>query len=250
MEIYNTTLPHKSLIHEVWDLCDANVKSYPLEKVIRRVNASMETLVAKILTADGTWQFDDTNYTDLPVGTGTLVSGQASYSFASNYLEILEVMVLDTNGIYQRIEPFDPSELGKSFDEWVSSASGTVPNGIPLYYDKVGDTIQFDAAPTAAFATLASGLKVRFKRTIKLYTMSDSTTITSGEETVEPGIASPYHVTIAKMSALPFCKSYKKDRVAQLDFDIREEVADMIGFYSRREKDVRHQATSHQISFR
>ncbi len=250
MEIYNVSDESKSLIHEVWDLVDANVTSYPLNKVVRRVNSSLETLVAKILTADGTWQFDDTNYTDLPVGTGALVSGQSSYSFAANYLEILEIMVLDVNGLYRRIKPFDPSELGVSFDEWVTSASGVVPNGIPLYYDKVGDTIQFDKAPTAEFATLAAGLKIRFKRTIKLYTMSDSTTITSGEETREPGIVSPYHVTIAKMVALPFAKSYKKDRVAQLVLDIREEQASMIGFYSRREKDVRHQATSAPISFR
>ncbi len=250
MQLYNVTLPHKSLIHEVWDLCDADINSYPLEKVVRRVNSSLETLVSKILIADGTWQFDDTNYTDLPVGTGDLVSGQSSYSFAAEYLEILEVMVLDVNGLYRRVLPFDPSELGVSFDEWVTSASGVVPDGVPLYYDKVGDTIQFDKAPTAAFATLTAGLKVRFKRTIKLYTMSDSTTITSGEETREPGIASPYHITVAKMAALPYCKTYKKDRVAQLDADITEETASMIGFYSRREKDVRHQATSELISFR
>ena len=74
MRLYDTTLPHRSLIHEIWDLCDADITSYPLRGVVRRVNSAIEALVGKIINTDGTWQFDDTNYTDLPVGTGTLIS--------------------------------------------------------------------------------------------------------------------------------------------------------------------------------
>lgn len=249
MQLYNTTLPHKSLIHEIWDLCDADITSYPLRIVIRRINSAMETLVGKIINTDGTWQFDDTNYTDLPVGTGNLISGQSSYSFASEYLNVLEVMILTTSGVYRRITPFDPEELGMSFDEWVNSSSGTPPNGFPEYYDKVGDSIRLDKSPTATYATLTNGLKVRFKRTAKLYTMSNSTTITSGEETVEPGIASPYHVTLAKIAALPYCKNYKKDRVLQLQIDITEETKDMLKFYSKREKDKRFIMTTKKINY-
>ena len=90
--------------------------------------------------------------------------------------------------------------------------------------------------------------------------MSDSTTITSGEETVEPGIASPYHQLVAYMSAIPYCTSYKKDRVEGYKREIGSDdqrspyyggmTMDMIKYYSRREKDVRHQATTESISFR
>src|SRR3990167_11453437 len=110
-----TLLNIADLNAEIRSLCDASTVSYTAADLLRRVNNALEVLVGKIINADGTWQWDDTNYTDLPVGTGTLVSGQSSYSFASEYLDILEVMILTTDSKYQRITPFDPQELGMSF---------------------------------------------------------------------------------------------------------------------------------------
>ena len=229
---------------EIRDLCDADTTSYMAATLLRRVNSALETLVGKIINADGHWQYDDTNYTDLPVGTGTLVSGQSIYSFSSEYLDILEVMILTTGGIYQRTTPFDPSEMNQSWDEWVGSATGTIPNGFPQYYDKVGDSIRFDRSPTATHATLTSGLKVRFKRTADLFTSAQVTTGTK-----VPGIASPYHQLIAYMAAIPYCMSYKKDRVEGYRREVGSEnrespyyggmMLDMVNFYARREKDDR-----------
>ena len=219
---------------EVRSLCDADSTSYIAADLLRRVNNALETLVGKIINSDGHWQYDDSNYSDLPVGTGNLVSGQSSYSFSSEYLDILEVMILTTGGIYQRITPFDPSEMNQSWDEWVGSATGTIPNGFPQYYDKVGDSIRFDRSPTATHATLTNGLKVRFKRTADLFTSAQVTTGTK-----VPGIASPYHQLIAYMAAIPYCMSYKKDRVALYEKNVDEMTKDMIDFYTRREKDDR-----------
>src|SRR3990167_5957824 len=230
------------LNQETRDLCDADTVSYPAATLLRRVNSSLETLVGKIINADGNWQYDDTNYTDLPVGTGNLVSGQSSYSFSAEYLDILEVMILTTGGIYQRITPFDPSELGMSFDDWVGSATGTPPNGFPQYYDKLGDSIRLDRSPTATHATLTNGLKVRFKRTADLFTSAQVTTGTK-----VPGIASPYHQLIAYMAAIPYCMSYKKDRVALYEKKVVEMTRDMILHYSKREKDVRKIMTPKRI---
>src|SRR3990167_10064469 len=197
------------LQQEIRDLCDADSTSLTDATLLRRINSAFETLVGKIINADGTWQFDDTNYSNLPVGTGTLISGQSSYSFASEYLDLLEVMILTTGGKYTRINPFDPDELDMSFDEWTNSSTGTPPDGFPQYYDKVGDSFKLDKSPTATYCTLTNGLKVRFKRTADLFTSAQVTTGTK-----EPGIASPYHPLIAYMAAIPYCMSYKKDRVA------------------------------------
>lgn len=229
---------------EIRLLCDADTTSYRDDALLRRVNSSLETLVGKIINADGNWQFDDTNYTNLPIGTGDLVSGQSSYSFSSEYLDILEIMILTTGGIYQRITPFDPSELGTSFDEWVGSSTGTPPDGMPQYYDKLGDSIRFDRSPTAAHVTLTAGLKVRFKRTADLFTSGQVTTGTK-----EPGIASPYHQLICYMVAVPYCMSYKKDRVALYEKKVIEMTSDMIDFYTRRAKDERPVYTTEFIPY-
>ena len=219
---------------EVRSLCDADSTSYTAADLLRRVNNALETLVGKIINADGTWQFDDTNFTTLPVATYTLTSGLSSYSFAEEYLDILEVMILTTGGIYQRITPFDPGEMNLSWDEWVNSATGTIPSGFPQYYDKLGDSIRLDRSPTATYATLTAGLKVRFKRTADLFTSAQVTTGTK-----VPGIASPYHQLIAYMAAIPYCMSYKKDRVAFYEKKVDEMTKNMVLFYSKREKDTR-----------
>lgn len=243
MDFYNTSTTENSLVHEIWALCDANITSYPLADVTRRVNAALEELVGKIIAADGQFQYDDTNYTDLPISTGTLVSGQSTYSFASEYLDILEIDILDLQGRYLKITPFDSHELGMSFDEWVNSSSGTVPNGFPRYYDKIGDTIRLDRAPTAAYCTLASGLKVYFKRTVSLFVVATE----DGTTGTDPGLPSPYHVLLAYKAALPYCVSYKKDRVGGLmkmiGSDNRRDpyyggmTRDLVKFYGLRERD-------------
>ena len=215
-------------------LCDADTTSYTAANLLITVNNALEVITGKLINSDGNWQFDDTNYTDLPIGTGNLVSGQSSYTFSSEYLDILEVMILTTGGIYQRITPFDPSEMNMSWDEWVNSSTGTIPNGFPQYYDKVGDSIRLDRSPTATHATLTAGLKVRFKRTADLFTADQVTTGTK-----VPGIASPYHQLIAYMAAIPYCMSYKKDRVALYEKKVDEMTRDMIEFYARRAKDER-----------
>ena len=72
----------EDIIAEARDLVDATSTSYPDAKILRRLQPIEEEIVSKIINADGTWQFDDSNNTDLPVGTATLTAGTALYSFA------------------------------------------------------------------------------------------------------------------------------------------------------------------------
>src|SRR3990167_3535827 len=88
------------------DLCDSTDTSFPVQKKVLHLNVALETLIGKILEADGDWQWDDTNYTDLPRGTGTLVEGQESYSFASEYLNIqmLEVLIDSSPDVWHKLK--------------------------------------------------------------------------------------------------------------------------------------------------
>jgi len=52
------------------------------------------------------------------------------------------------------------------------------------------------------------------------------------------------------MAALPYCKSYKKDRVAQLQRDIEMETKELINHYGQRERDSRKVMTMESVSFR
>lgn len=244
MNFYNTTDTEDSLVHETWDLCDADITSYPLAKVTRRFNHALETLVGKIVAADGTWQYDDTNFTDSPRGTATLIEGQEAYSFASEYLEVEQIDVLDTGGVYRRILPFDPDDLsdGMSPEEYFGSTTTTTKKGFPEYYDIQGDTIRLYPAPTSTAVTLAAGLRILFKRTADLFTVSDTTQ--------EPGLPSPYHVLLAFYAAIPFCVSYKKDRVEWLEKKWDEGTKDLIKFFGHRERDRRKIMSNKRVNFR
>ena len=235
----------QDLVSETRDLVDANSTSYPIAALTRRINEGYELLIGKILEADGDWQWDDTNYTELPRGTGTLVEGQETYAFASEYLNIHMIEILDnaSPAKFYKLKPIDSMNLGDiSPEEYFGLESNGDPRkGKPEYYDKVGDTIILYPAPAATSVTLASGIRIWFQRTADLFTTTDTTQ--------EPGLPSPYHVLLCYYGAIPYAMSYKKDRVAWLEKKWDEGIKDMIAHFGKREKDKRKIMTMKAINY-
>src|SRR3990167_9894101 len=93
------------------DLCDSNDTSYPVAKKVLHANVSLEELVALIIESDGEWQFDDSNHTNLPVGTIDLTGSQSDYSFNEEFLAIEQVLIKDDDGNFQTLKPIDPREF-------------------------------------------------------------------------------------------------------------------------------------------
>jgi len=227
-------------------LCDADSTSYPDAALLRRENSALETIVGKIINADGMYQWDDTNYTDLPRGTGNLVEGQSVYSFASEYLQILEMDVKDVNGNWSRLKPLDHNELdGLTPEEYFGHTSGTITTGMPTHYDLFADdSFRLYPTPTATAVTLTAGYRIWFKRTADIFTSAQVTTGTK-----VPGIPSPFHPLICYMSAIPYCMSYKKDRVALYEKRVMEMTDDLLKHYASRDKDKRKIMTMKKINF-
>lgn len=232
---YNSHATNQDLVSATRDFCDADSSSYPIEELTRNFNAGYELLIGKVIGSDGAWEWDDTNYTTLPRGVGTLVEGQEAYSFASNYLNIRSVEVLDVNSpaVFRKLTPFQDLDLGnRGPEEYFGLESDGSPKiGFPRYYDKEGDTIKLYPAPTSTQVTLSSGLRVWFQRTADLFTTSDTTQ--------EPGLPSPYHVLLAYYAAIPYCMKYKQDRVVWLNDQWNRGIAELLAFMGRRSKDER-----------
>lgn len=239
----------RAICQEIDRLCDSTDTTYPRLDKTARVNDAMEELVGSIISADGVWEWDDTNQTDLPVGTGTLIEGQESYSFASEYLKIKRIKIKDLNSnwvLLKQIDQQDLEEKGIAIETYFGTASGSATKGLPQYYDILGDTIRLYPSPTSTAVTLSSGLKVEFVRTAVLFTPV-STTAT---DSTEPGLPSPYHVLLAYKAALPYCMSYKKDRVALYQLQIEKMERNLIKFYGRRNPDHRNRMSTSAIPFR
>ena len=220
------------LLQEARDLCDADATSYPTTGLLRRVNSAIETLVSQIIQVCRDFPFDDENFANIAQGTIDLSEGVSKYTITDRFLTILEVKVKDTAGVLHIVEPVTQEED----DTIVETAEAAT--GLPSKYRIVGRTIFLRPAPTAGSVTLAAGLKFSYTRTSYQITSDD---VNAG--TLIPGIATSWHITIAKMAALPFCKSYKPDRVPQLERDIFTETQECIRFYAGRLKDKRHRLT-------
>ena len=225
------------------DLCDSTDTSYSVEKKVLNINVFYEELVGKIINADGTWQYDDTNYTDHPRGKGTLVEGQEDYSFSSEYLQIEAIEILNLNTVYVRIDPLDHQELkGLSPQEYFGVDSSGNPNkGFPRYFDQVGDTIRLYPAPASTSVTLTKGIRTWFKRRPDLFTTSDTTQ--------EPGLPSSYHHILAYGAAIPYCMKYKKDRVAPYQARVKEMTEGLLEHYAHREKAKRKIISMKEINY-
>ena len=227
------------IVLEIYALTDSDSTSYPSATLLRRMNAAYEKVVGRIMCQDGNWEFDDTNYTDYPRGTNTMVAAQHDYAFDTAHLAIESVQVKDISGIWHFLSPFDKNEIGIPLEEYYKT------DGLPEVYDKDGQSILVYPAPTAATTTLVAGLKVHFRRTASVYTAAQVTTGTK-----VPGFASPFHMIIVYEASIPYCMTYKKDRVALYEKKAQELMEQCLIFYARREKDVRDVMTNKSISFR
>jgi len=237
--VFSDSTTKLGLVEEVDSLCDSTSTSYPINDKTRRLNTALEQVVGWILNVDGTWQWDDSNNTDLPIGTQTLVASQSAYTFNDKFLQLVEVQVKDKAGNWTIIKPIDQKEYSDSIplDEAFETA------GLPYYYDKVSDdTIKLYPAPAAANCTLASGLKIKFKRTAHLFTAADTTAV--------PGFASNFHVVLAYMASIPYCMTYKKDRVNMYQAMVNDLKDGLLKQYSQREKDVRKVMTMRQRAYK
>lgn len=221
-------------------LCDADTTSYTAANLLITTNQAYEEVVAKILDADGRWQWDDTNRTDLPIGTTTLVNGQQDYAFDTTHLKILGVSVKDKDGVYVKLQPVDSDDMGD-----VDRSQFYSTSGLPGYYDKIGNSVFLYPAPdNGVSVTLSAGLKVYFQRTADVYTSAQVTTGTK-----VPGFASPFHMLLAYKAALPYCMNYKKDRVPGIVNEIAKLEKDLVKFYSKRDKEERAVMTPKRVLY-
>lgn len=188
---YNT---HDSLYHDTLSLVGiSDTSQYPIVQFIRNANQWYRKASSWIKASSGTWEYDDSNWTDLPEGTTTLVAGQQDYSLDTTIQEIERVEVLDVDGNYQKLKQLDQSQISGAMDEFMET------DGMPSYYDVRGFSLFLYPAPAAASVTTALGLKVYFSRDIKEFGITSTST--------EPGINADFHRIISLGSAYDYCLS-------------------------------------------
>ena len=99
-----------------------------LSTFTRGINDGMNRVTSLILQADNRWQFDDTNQTDYPIATTTLVttagSEQQDYTLAVSHLRIERVEVKDAQGNWHLLTPIDQTDISDQALSDLMSAAG------------------------------------------------------------------------------------------------------------------------------
>jgi len=225
--VFSDTTTKQGIIEDIDFLVDTDATSYTLLDKTRNVNRWQDKAVGLILEADGDWQFDDSNYTTLPIGTTNLVNGQQQYTFDDSFLKILRMEYLDNDGIWTTLKPIDEHQIKQGLEEFNKT------NGSPRFYDKIGDAIFLYPAPATANVTLTAGLKAYFQRQSEDFVSTDTTRV--------PGFANIFHRLLSLGPALDYANIHKPDRTVVLQNQITVLEKNLKEFYGKRERDVKKQ---------
>lgn len=235
-------------------LVDADSTSLTDATLLRRVNMAYEQVVGELIAANTNCNFGDSNFTSLPTGLFTLVNSQEAYQLTGNgttgintttpLLTFLGASVKDVNGLWQVLKPFNLNEL---LEQGIDPVEFEKSDGLPIYYEIREDFIVLYPAPdNGVSVTLTSGLKVFFQRTASIFTSGE---VSTGTKT--PGFASPYHMILAYMAALPYAMSFKKDRVPMIVNEIARMKKELLTFYAFKFRDEGRSILSNsKINFR
>lgn len=214
-EIYD----RQDLYHDYLEIIGGDSLTAPLKTFTRNANLGMNNTDSLIMRSDNGWKWDDSNRTDLPIGTKALVANQEDYSIDATQLKILKVRIKDRQGNLVTLDPVDRKEI--------SDAQLTEAAGDPKRYWKQGNSIFLNPKPSYGYA---AGLEVQFQRGGSYFVVGDTTK--------EPGFARQFHRLISLYPALDYADTNNLDKLAaKIQLKITKLENELLAFYSDRAND-------------
>lgn len=187
-----------------------------------------------IFTANGNWQFDDANQTDLPSSTCDIVSGTSKYPLPDDALTVKRIEIKDANEVWFTLQPITLEEISVKGEFLTDS-------GTPRFYTLINGTIEL--FPTPNYDSTA-GFHPFFDRDCVEFATTDTDTA--------PGFASPYHSVIAVKGALAWIKVHfpTSGQIPLLQQDEIKLETDIKKFYGLRFKDKKPRVGRAYSSYR
>lgn len=196
------------------------------------------------MKADSRWQYDDSNYADLPSATTTITTDQQDYSLATSHLAIDRVELKDSGGQWHLLTPIDRSDIEhEPLAEGETTRTGAFLSGTgtPTHYDKKGNSIILYPVPNY---TQASSLALYFARgPLKFDWTDDKFTDDTGSASSEPGFNSLFHNLIPLWASYEFAVANGLKNANQIMVEIQRLEAELEEFYGQRNRDRRKRMT-------
>jgi len=239
MEFSNTT-SLAGVIQTIEDMTDLGQTTISgdatlLKKFTSYVNQESRRIWATIFKANGNWQYDDGNNTDIPESATDLVSAQGKYALPTDALTVQKVDAKDSSGEWYTLTPITKEMTNESMDEFMST------NGQPNFYRLFGNTIELYPAPNYAST---GGLKIYYDR--------DSFDFATTDTTKAPGFASPFHKLLPLKVAIYWLNIKQPTSPSLPGFRAEEQrmEADLMKFYGKRFKSLKNVVSRAYQSFK
>lgn len=225
--VFSDTTNRKGIIQEIEKNTDLGIgyisgNTDRMKDFTADVNVVGSEVFALIYLLCGNWQYDDSNYTDLPQATTALESGVSKYLIPETALTVQRLEVKDSNGNWSILTPITKEQIPVAVDEFMDTDS------IPQYYRILNSTIELFPAPNYSST---NSLKMYFDRANVDFSPSDTTK--------QPGFASFLHNIIPVKAAIKWfdSKQATHPNLARLLVKEKELVAILTQHYSKRFKD-------------
>lgn len=188
MKWYSTNPLEKTMVQRINYLAKTDDTSFPLFQKGMSADATMITLYTICYMTYGGWQFDDSNYNDMPVAFADIKAGQNNYDIDTSMLTIKSVHMLQPNGDYAQI-PTITNEVRNRLMPPNNADTGKV-----WAYKLIGNSIELIGMPDA---DVAQGIMVEFDRSVVFIADATSTSTVIGfpshwHELICKGVASEY----------------------------------------------------------
>lgn len=210
-----------------------NASSFPAADMLISINTGYNRVGSLVLKSDDRWQWDDTNQTDLPIATTSLVSGQQDYSLASAHLTIDRVEIKNSAGAWTELQQIDQQQFKGS--KQIALAALFPTNGVPLLYDVSGNSVFLYPTPNYSQAV---SLKLYFTRGPAEFTSADVSTGTK-----QPGFNSLFHELIPLWVAYDYAVANGLSTANGFFAAIQLKEKALYDFYGLRNRDTRPRFT-------
>lgn len=230
MKINYSTDTSQSLYHytkNLVGLSETDTTSLTVAQFIRSANNWLHRAGYIAWKNDGNWKFDDSNNTDLPIATATLVDGQQTYTLPTTLFDVERVEVKDSNENFKKLIQISKERITSAMSEYQEDA------GMPNEYYLLNGTLSLFPKPSSGDVTLASGLRLYLARHITEFTTASTTT--------EPGINVMCHPYLAYGAAMDYAiaKNMGQQRIQMLQVGLNRYEEMLKEIHAGRNKEFR-----------
>jgi len=108
---FSNSVNKAGLVEDIDFLCQTTTASYPLSDKVRNINNAYMNVNRLIWEVAEGWQYDDSNKTDLPIATTTLVHNQKNYTIPSTAQRVQRVEIKDNDGNWTLLSQIDVNDM-------------------------------------------------------------------------------------------------------------------------------------------